>query len=365
MQSSSRSDPTAAGWSKLPVRLAVEERGRVAQAKEERWTAQKHALCKQIVSLQTRCAAAEAQREALQAERDTLLCRQEELTALVKERSEAVRQLGELNSDLKDQLLATQAKLEGVSEWRLERERGVKGEERLRGALAEREHECDVLRRQCNEQQHRLAQELEGHAETRRLLQCQLTYAEDLCRSNKALKKQRVQLDDTARVAAARCERAEKEQAELKHEVCGRDKRLEAAEAEAKRLRKDRAEARRALSDAEDVARERELLIREMTAENRSLAELIAAARAAAAEQQQDAAEVAVSANPVSVVTAGRRRPDPVPAQPSPLLGNLREHNTLLLSLLSNMLKQQAAQQKDLERQLEVRAARSAAVRMP
>eukprot|EP01062_Namystynia_karyoxenos_P073403 TRINITY_DN70205_c0_g1_i1.p1 TRINITY_DN70205_c0_g1~~TRINITY_DN70205_c0_g1_i1.p1 ORF type:complete len:393 (+),score=173.69 TRINITY_DN70205_c0_g1_i1:80-1180(+) len=352
------SPPAHAGWSQLPVRGAVAERGRIAQAREERLAAQKQALCKQVVQLQTQLQQSEQRREAAEAERAALQARQDELLAEHKQQLRTVRDLGDLNASLKDQLLVAQSKLEEVAEWRLRRERGVQEEKANTEALAEKEDEIRALRR-------KLADSMRGHTraeeelgETKRMLQCQLAYAEDLCKANKVLKRQRADREEAACAAEARCARAQQEAEQLRQQIYVRDKRIGAAEVEARRLRRDRVDARRAVLDAEDLARERELLIREVTRENRDLGALVAAARRAAEDQQQDAVGIAVSARPVPVVEveAGPRGACPAAAAaadgPSPVLRNLREHNGLLQGLLTNMLQQQSLQQRDMERRL-------------
>eukprot|EP00666_Eupelagonemidae_sp_cell4sb_P015799 gene15799-5890_t len=106
----------------------------------------------------------------------------------------------------------------------------------------------------------------------------------------------------------------------LTRELHARDERLSSAELETRRLRRERVDARKALLDAEDAARERELLIRD-----------------AALQQQRDAARAWAKGARIGIDERAR---------PGPLLTNLREHNGMLLSLLTNLLKQQSAQRQ-------------------
>eukprot|EP00756_Hemistasia_phaeocysticola_P066792 Hpha_TRINITY_DN94_c0_g2::TRINITY_DN94_c0_g2_i1::g.110209::m.110209 len=345
----------SAGWGKLPVKLAVEERGRIAQAREERWAAQKQLLCGQLAALHEELAESEEERNRLQKERDALQSRLEAAVDDATRSAARARDCEDLSCALKDQLLVAQTKLDEVVEFRLQRERSGKAEDRLREEVVEHRGEASKVREALATVSRKLAQEVEGHQETKRLLQCQLSYAEELFKSNKQLKRRHGDRDEAAHAANAKTERLEREVTELRAELRRKEERGEGIDGELRRLRRDRAETRKALLDAEELGRERELLIRRALEENKSLAALITAAREAAQAQERAATEVAVSARPVGVIATGSV---PTKAEaPPPVLENLKEHNSLLMSLLSNMLKQQSIQQRDIERRFEAKVA--------
>lgn len=359
------------------MQIAVSDQSRVRQVREERWAAQKQALCKQVLMQQDMISKLEEERDELKSSLERVQNQHAVASAQAKEQSESVQTLTTVNGGLKDDLLAARAKLEELSEWRLQRERTMRQDEERREMMAKRDAEVDDLRQQLQASRRSLKEEQQQHADTQRLLQqeqqalhCQTAYAEELMKGQQKMKKSRDRRDDAARVAEKQGNSLRQQVERLTREVHERDKRLREACIEGQRLRRERVDLRQDILDKEVAAKEREVIIRDVMQQNQNLSATLAQIERATLDRQRDVVEEVQHVHPVGIVEVdGHSGVGAALSAPGALTSNLREHNKLLLARLTNLLQQQNAMQRGFEQQLNnriaTRGARTAPLQAP